>query len=263
MFAILTVDRLIMKNPFLPRPLFIFAISALTLIFYSCENPDPNDLHDYYFPYESYSNGIVLEFRPDKIPQLGNEYWYVKSFTDSGRQFLLTQIFDDKLRFQQYIREEYVSNGVLVRELRMLRRTADSSAILNIDINQNGVFPLYFKDSLTRYIYDISWYDPADSLDYRLIRNRRITHREERMFLGKLRPSWHASTIEELETTGEGSTVSSWKGEEWYAKDIGLVYFSKQITPEFERSYYLYKIHAWEDFEEEIGPSLIDPYRYK
>ena len=83
------------------------------------------------------------------------------------------------------------------------------------------------------------------------------------MFLGKLRSCWHSVLIEELETTSEGSTVSSWTGEEWYAKDIGLVYFSKQITPEFERSYYLHKIHAWEDFEEEIGPSLIGSLHLK
>lgn len=258
-FANLTVIRLIMKMPFRKNTLILLAAQVMILSFYGCNNEDPNDLHAYYFPYESYKNGVVLEYRPDKIAELGNEYWYMKSFTDSGRQYLITQIFDDQLRFQQYILEEYVSNGILARELRMLRRTDDTSAMLLIDIEQNGVFPLTFKDSLTRYIYEISWQDPIDSLEYQLIRNRRLTHREDRMFLGKLRPAWHTEILEELKTTSEGSTLSSWSGEEWYAKDIGLVYFSKQITAQFERSYYLHKIHAWEDFEERIGPALVQP----
>lgn len=236
---------------------FIASLVISSLVLIGCNHSDPNDLSRYYFPYEKYDSGAVLEFRPVKIPELGKEYWYVKTFSDSGKQFLVTQVFNGSLELQQYKLEEYVANGVLSREVRLLRRTEDTSALILIDIRQNGVFPFAFEDSLTRYIYELSWLDPIDSLEYRLTRNRRITHQEDRMFLGQLNPCWHATTIEELETVSEGSTLSTWSGEEWFAPEIGLVYFKKQITPDFAREYYLHEIHPWEEFERSIGPSLI------
>lgn len=238
-----------------PTLLSYFLLSMI--LFPACEQPDPGDLSSYYFPYEKYEDGAVLEFRPVKVPELGKEFWYVKSFSDSEKKFLVTQVFNEALELQQYKLEEYVENGVLAREVRLLRRTDDTSALIRIDIRQNGVFPFSFQDSLTRYVYELSWHDPIDSMEYRLTRNRRITHMEDRMFLGQLRPSWHTMTIEELETIADGSTLSSWSGEEWFAPEIGLVYFRKQITPEFAREYYLHEVHPWEEFERTIGPSLI------
>lgn len=240
----------------------IYALSLLVLLIIlsspGCNPHDPNDLSPFYFPYEKYTEGAVLEFRPARLPDLGNEYWYLKSFSDSGKKYLVTQLFNDKLRLQQYKLEEYIGDGVLSRDVKLFRHTPDSSVLLQLDVRQNDVFPFIFKDSFTRYIYDLSWSDPVDSMDYRLIRNRRFTHQEDRMFLGKVRTAWHSEILEELETIKDGSTISQWSGEEWFARDIGLVYFKKQITPEFSREYYLHTIHDWGVFEKTIGPNIIE-----
>jgi len=238
--------------------LFIPFLVAFSMALSGCGPKDPSDLERFYFPYERFEDGAVLEYRPVRFPELGNEYWYVKSFSDSGRRYLVTQVFNSDLELQQYKREEYVTNGVLSREVKLLRRTPDTSLLMTLNIQENGVFPFRFKDSLTRYIYDLSWLDPIDSMEYRITRNRRFTHREDRMFLGEIRSSWHAAVLEELETIVEGSTLSSWSGEEWFAENIGLVYFRKQITKEFTREYYLHAIHDWAVFEKQLGPSLIN-----
>jgi hypothetical protein len=216
----------------------------------ACGNEDPDDLSSYYFPYEKYTAGKVLEYHPAKIPELGIEFWYVKSFSEGDKKFLVIQLFNESFQLQQYVREEYLPSGIKGRDRRLFRTSQDSTALIDINIVQDNVFPAVFQDSFTIYIYELQWVDPIDSMEYKLLRNRRLTHREDRMFLRKIRPAWKAKTLEEVETIEVGSTTSSWSGSEWFAKDIGLVYFKKQITDEFAREYYLREIHDTESFLE-------------
>lgn len=216
----------------------------------ACTTLDPDDLTPFYFPYENYTDGKVLEYHPAKIPELGVEYWYVKSFSERDKKFLVIQILNENFQLQQYVREEYLPSGIKGRERRLYRKSSDSTALIPLNIVQDNVFPATFQDSFTNYIYELQWTDPIDSMEYNLLRNRRLTHREDRMFLRKIRPAWSAKTLEEVETIQVGSTISSWSGTEWFAKDIGLVYFKKQITDDFAREYYLREIHDIESFLE-------------
>ena len=230
--------------------LFIITIFSLGLI--SCDRPDA--MSDYYFPISELQDGLVYQYESVNQPDLPKENWFYKTLVSDQDTFLAGQFYSPSGRVQQLVIERQTDLGILQDSLILFQRGADSLDIpIPATVAPSAVFP-YYKNPNEELKYKIVWTDAADSLQYTLERRRRYTRDTVWLFDAKELPAVVFDLEEELETFREdmGATESAWSGMEVYAKGIGLVYYTKEISPEYTKAYRLKNRYAMDFFLEEI-----------
>lgn len=237
----------IAKMTFIPLILSIYC----GFHFSSCSKSE--DLSGFYFPIRSLQSGLVYHYKPVDQPQLSDEYWYYQTEKQHEDLLLKGTLYSSDGSVQQRISERVVSLGVIQDSLVLYNSTDSSFQAVSAQPGPSSVFPFY-KDANDTLIYKLRWLDPADSLEYILVRKK--------LYSGDTTWSWKGQNLdavvfkldESLETFREdlGMTNSGWSGKEVYAKGLGLVYFEKNISPEFTRSYRLYDRYDLEQFKKNI-----------
>jgi hypothetical protein len=240
----LLLDKLTSKG------LFIITIFSFGLI--SCERPDA--MSDYYFPISELEDGLVYQYESVNQPDLPKENWFYKTLVSDRDTFLAGQFYSPSGRVQQLIVERQTDLGIVQDSLILFQEGPDSTDIpVPATVAPSAVFP-YYKNTDEDLIYKIVWTDPADSLQYTLKRKKRYIRDTVWVMDAEELPAVVFSLQEELETfrADMGATESTWSGMEIYARGIGLVYYTKEISPEYTKAYRLKNRYAMDFFLEEL-----------
>jgi len=237
----------IAKMTSLPLILSIFGWFIIS----SCSKSE--DLSGYYFPFDNLKNGLIYQYSSVNHPELEDEFWYYSSTVDSGHKILKGVLYNSFGLPTQRVLEKEVRLGILQDSLILYRQHDSLSKVIVISPGPASVFP-YYRNPNDSLIYKVGWTDPSDSLEYTLIRTKVFEADTVWSFQDKNFAAVIFSLEESLETfrSDIGMTNSAWSGREIYARGLGLVYYQKDIGPEFTKSYRLEDRYDLEQFQKSI-----------
>lgn len=201
---------------------------------------------------ENYSNYYV---QVDKLPSGGKKYIYrniadttlseeIWEYKRLGEGRLLSINYDHQGQIVQKQYERIVGNGVLIDSLLLFFHDSLGSTIsFPVRVLSPHRLPFTATDSSKVFLTHLEWWQPGDSLHIELQRRRRFIG--ETLWKnndGKSIPAIHFRSEDTFETERDGWSNSTWYGEEIYAKDIGLVYYKRDISSQMKLEYRLEKI---------------------
>ncbi len=229
----------------------LFFISILI----SCQpEKGQRNIEEYYFPLNKLKNGKVYEYQ-----SIGHEndppmYWYYKSMKQDGVQYLLGTGYDPEFSPDQFVREEKVTNGMMLADFIVYEKTDSTNAKSSSQatINAGNVFPFSLKKPANVLLTSISWESRLDSASINLIRNRQYESDTVFVFNNKEIPAIKFKIIELIEHDKEGRLPIEFDGMEIYAKGIGLVGLQKNVTEWYQLKYELKAIYTIKEFEEKF-----------
>lgn len=219
------------------RNYFIITLFAILLI--SCERKI--NMSSFYFPLAELQEGLVYTYSSVNMKELDDEVWFYKSIATPKDTILAGQAYSMDGRVEQLVVERRVDLGVIQDSLILYHTGPDSLDIpVSCTVGPGSVFPFY-QNKADTLEYKVAWTDPADSLSYILRRRKAFSHDTTFLFDGRELPAVSFWTNEAVETFRKdiGTTESAWNGEEIYAQGVGLVYYRKEISPDFVKAYQL------------------------
>lgn len=227
-----------------------FLLCCCAVFLFACRNGAPGDLRGYYFPLKSLQEGMVYEYRAKG--ELTPVYWYYRSVFGPEGRFLTATYYEQELEPLQFVREKLVSNGMLLKDLRIY--TADESGVARqtpVQIEHGNTFPFKVTDSLGVFLYKVHWTEPSGE-EVTVTRNRRFAGDTTFVFQGKNYPGILFSTLEAvaLDHPTQGFFEQQLQGREGYAKGLGMVFFEKGPIGTPPIAYYLHDRYAMERLEE-------------
>lgn len=241
------------------KKIYLILIPILGLLFLNqCRFDGKTNIKTYYYPLHDLYDGLTYEYRGVNNEQLPPYYWYYRTVEQGGSTYLTGMYYDYNFIPQQFIREEKVSNGMLMDELFVYQTdSTDKQVQIPVEVTAGNTFPFEVQDSLGVFLYNISWFSPIDSATNTIIRNRRYQGKTSFEFKGKKYNAIEFSVRELIENEQEGVLKVELEGTEIYAQGLGLVYVSKKaIGSPFEQTYQLYNRYPMEKLEEKFGRSL-------
>ncbi len=234
---------------------FFFFYLLFAFLFISCqEDSRVKNISDFYFPTQDLEEGMVYEYK-----KLGGdtlfEYWFYQTIKNDSTTYFLGQYYDNYFNIRQFIREEIISDGVILSEMFLyLPDSTDKLTKIPVNILSPTVFPFQVRDSLGVFLYKIKWKDdyPADRTTT-LIKNRRYIGKDKYPYKKDFVDCVVFDVKELVETEEVGFQEIQYSGKEWYAQNIGLIYYEKQITDSFSIKYQLNDIYSAEVFEKKFN----------
>lgn len=215
---------------------FIFSFSIVALSLQSCDTSGEKDVRDYYFPFKELTGGLVYEYQPSGQDSLGEVYWYYRSFLQDDGIFLAGTYYEADLIPLQLVREEMVSNGILLADLFLYYPdTTGRQQRITADIEAGNVFPFTVSDSSGILLYKVHIELPGqEGSTTTLIKNRRYVGDTTFVYQGRKYDAVRFEVKELIEdfSPTEGSVEPQYRGEEIYARGLGLVYYEKQLGPD-------------------------------
>ena len=237
--------------------LFFFSLFliALPALFLSCQKEGKyRDIRGYYYPLKALQNGLVYEYRAANMPELESSYWYFRFSPGPNGNYLHSTFYEQDLIPVQQLKEEVVSNGLLLRQLYLYGRDNMPGGGQNrseAEIISPSVFPFQVRDRGGVFLYHVRWQDPGDSSAwYTVIKNRYFAGDTTFVFQGKTYPAVKFDLKEHIELDQIGVFESTYPGMEIYAKGLGLVYFRKEIQENMILAYRLESRFPMEKLEE-------------
>jgi len=210
---------------------------------------DGRYIEPYYFPIDDLKDGLVYEYRHpqfDSVPPFYNYYRIIKKRdTTSERRKVITYLvgmqYNYKFEPQQLTVEERISNGMLLTKSIVYQSdSTGKQQSMPMEIEVGSVFPFEVRDSGGVFVYNVKWHDAVDTSKFtRLIRNRSYGGATDYTFNEKNYDAIQLNVAEKVESYDEGFVEHSFGGYEVYAKDIGLVYYKKNVTPDLILEYEL------------------------
>ncbi len=221
-----------------------------TFFIISC-NSDTKNIRDYYFPLQKLTDGLVYEYHSVNLDTLAPDYWYYRSVeTDSALYLTSTHYDPATLTPMQLLREEEVSNGMLVNSLYLFENdTTGKQQQIEAEIIAGSIFPFEVRDSGGIFLFKTTWQSPAQQATYTLVKNRRYIGDTTFVFNTRSYDAVVFEVKELMEQRQEGVFEQQYASVEWYAKDLGLVYFRKDISPTFVLEYRLADRYPMERLE--------------
>lgn len=208
---------------------------ALILGLLACNGAGKKDIRDYYFPIRELKEGLVYEYRPVGNDSLGPVYWYYHAFFQPEGIFLTGTYYEHSPQPLQLVREEAVSNGMLLTELYIyLPDSTGASQPLKAEILAGNAFPFEVSDSSGLFLYKVSFdFQGAVPHTTTVIKNRHYMGDTTLQVMGKTLPcvKFRVREVIEDEIADDGVLEPETDGFELYAKGLGLVYFEKKLGP--------------------------------
>ncbi len=235
------------RVPFL-KLIILIGLAGLT----SCQGDGNKDIRDYYFPLKQLKEGLVYEYQPVYPDSLTPAYWYYRSFIREDGVFLTGTYYDSRLIPLQLLREELVSNGMLLQELFLYEPDSiGQQRRATAEVLAGTAFPFTVSDSSGVFLYKVSWVPPTDpEATITLIKNRRYRGDSTILYEGKKYAAVLFDLRESLEHEQDGVFEQTYRGREVYAKGLGLVYYEKHVTDEFRWAYRLAARYPMSQLEE-------------
>ena len=202
-------------------------------IFFACSGDGKRDIRDYYFPVDDLRSGKVYEYDLAKGDSSSPEYWYYRAFRRDSGLFLAGTYYDDHFRIGQIVRQKIVDNGVQVRDYFLYESDYETGKQVqtNAVIESPDMFPFRVRDSSGVFLFRLRYHPAADSsTTIYIIRNRIfLGDGPPFIFQGEEYPCIRFGLREVIGNEKEGVAEIEGRGEEWYAKDLGLVYYRKSF----------------------------------
>lgn len=209
------------------------------LFFYVCVLAScggKRDIRDYYYPLAEFRKGQVYEYDLVQADTSAPEYWYFRSFLRDSGQFMAATYYDRFFQIGQIVREKIVDNGSLARDYFLYEpdTVTGQARQIRAQLDAANVFPFQVQDSLGVFLFSLKYRPLSDTgAQVYLIRNRRfLGEAPDFEFKGKKYACIRFGLREVIGNDREGSLEIEGRGEEWYARGLGLVYYRKTYGSE-------------------------------
>ena len=197
----------------------------------ACVVDGKRNIRDYYFPVEELRKGQVYEYDLAQGDSSSPEYWYYRAFQRDSGLFLAGTFYDSRFQIGQIIREKVAEDRIIAREYSLYDADVETGKQIqtNAVIDSAEVYPFRVKDSVGVFIFSLHYQPPADPSTTIYLTRRRIFLGDAPAFEFKgetytcVRFGW----LESIGTRKGGDDLLKGRGEEWYAKGLGLVYYRK------------------------------------
>lgn len=211
---------------------------VFSLVFFGAcqtEKTESKNLKSYYFPLEELKNGVVYEYQ--SLVDSTREYWFYKQFVSGDSVMLLGQNYDRHLQVRQFQSELITDSGAKLLELDLFDEGPNGSINTKVNISTPDLFAFSQMDRTEKLIYHVNWEDPLQDMGVEIIKNRFQDDIYQMDFEGKQVNYLKMIVSELVSIRQDGHLDLEWYGEEWYAENIGLVFYSKE-TKEGEKFAY-------------------------
>ena len=240
-----------MKNIF--QVLLVLTIALI--IACQAKNKKEN-IKAYYFPIEQLKNTRVYEYRSLNKDSSETEYWIYKTNENDTATYLTGKFYDDHFYLLQSFTEEIVGNGSLMQDYFLYAFDTIGNPIrIPTEILVPNVYPFEVEADGGIFLFKLKWNAGSENASTTLIRNRRYIGKTNYLYKGKSQDciEFELREIIDLHIEGEGHAEPELTGKELYAKDIGLIYYKKQISESEVLEYELVDIYDLEKFEEKLN----------
>lgn len=220
----------------------IFAVRAFHLLFltctyfflFACGNRNKRDISEYYFPVKDLRAGKVYEYVVSQNDSVMPEYWYYRTFVRDSGLFLVGTYYDHRFQIGQIVREKITKSGALAKACHLYEadsnpETEGGQIHTTTIIEAPNKFPFSVSDSSGVFLFKLQFHPPDDpNATVYVERNRRfLGPAPDFEFDGKKYPCIKFSLTETIGNEKDGVAAVEGRGEEWYAKGLGLVYYRK------------------------------------
>jgi len=253
-----------MSNTFYLLLKYCFLIISVAI--FSCQNVEKTttqkrDISEFYFPIDDLFEGKVYEYQ-----SVGSEYdppfyWYYRTLNTGENIYFTGMYYDYNFTPFQFIREEKVSNGMSLQDFYWYETDTLTNTQNKVDVNitSGNVFPFQVSNPPGVVVSSINWKLPEDTLTkMTFIRNRQFDKDTIGLFQNREVEAIKMNVLELIDNEQEGHLEIEYPATEIYAKDIGLIYFEKNISPEHQMKYQLVDIYSMEEFVEKSGVKLTE-----
>ncbi len=213
-----------MRIPVTFGALYLLSVLACTL-------DGRRDVRAYYFPVEELCDGKVYEYDVVQGDSSSPEYWYFRTFQRDSGLFLAGTYYDSRFRISQIIRQKIGEDGVFAHQYSLYDQDFDTGKQVqtNTVIDSAEIFPFRVRDSVGVQVFRMSYQPLADPGTTLYLMRRRIFLGEAPAYEldGKTYPCIRFGVVESLGTKTRPEALLKGRGEEWYARGLGLVYYRK------------------------------------
>ncbi len=238
--------------------LFLFYCFTLPFWLLSCTEEDRIDIRDYYYPVEQLEEGLVYEYRAVNNDSLGPSYWYFKSVSTDTALYFTGNYYEADFVVRQFFRSEIVHNGSLIDDYFLYSMDSTGQQIrFPAEVEADNAFPFSVRDSGGIFLFKLKWTFQEEPLQTTtLIRNRRYKGKDTYPYQGKNHDCVVFEVKELVDDFNNGHLEKQFNGIELYAKDIGLIYYKKEIGDNFVLEYELADIYPMKNLEAKFKEHL-------
>lgn len=243
-----------------------YSFLILIILFFSCQNgnnsaSEKRNISEFYFPIDDLFEGKVYEYQ-----SVGNEhdppfYWYYRTLNTGENTYFTGMYYDYNFTPFQFIREEKVSNGMSLQDFYWYETDTltNKQNKVPVNISSGNVFPFKVSNPPGVVVSSINWKLPTDTLTkMTFIRNRQFDKDTVGTFQNREIEAIKMNVLELIDNEREGHLEQEYSATEIYGKGIGLIYFEKNIAPEWQMKYQLVDIYSMEEFVEKSGVQLTE-----
>ncbi len=214
----------------------------------------------FYYPVYDLQEGKVYEYRPVKNDTLPVDYWYYSSHEVDEKLHFTGNYYNDRFQVQQFFRETQEADAMMLSDF-ILYDTDDAGKQeqINVEILSKNTFPTNFVDSTKTFQMGVKWSIPDEvGTTISLTRDRNYIGMSKYTYQGKRIECAIFKTLENIEhfVADDGYLEPSFPGIEIYGKDIGLVYYKKQLSADVIIEYELYATYSMQEFDKKFKRSL-------
>lgn len=197
----------------------------------ACSRDGKRDIRDYYFPVEELRSGKVYEYDVVQGDSSSPEYWYFRTFQRDTGLFLAGTHYDSRFRISQIIRQEIGKDGVFAHQYSLYDQDFETGKQVetNTVIDSAEIFPFRVRDSVGVFVFRMNYQPLADPGTTLYLTRQRIFLGEAPAFEldGATYPCIRFGLVESLGTKTRPEALLKARGEELYARGLGLVYYRK------------------------------------
>lgn len=239
------------------RKVHLFFLLAILVGACDESRDEIQDVESYYYPFAALENGMVYEYNPVDSGYDPPIYWYFKSEKVGKSKYLTGTSYGPSFLPDQTVREEWVENGILLRDFITYEKTDDGESIpVRAAVLDPNVFSFKVKKYGAVVVSTIQWSSLTDSVHYTFVRNRQFEADTSFIYDGITIDAVRFVTRELIDQEQQGHLELEYGGMEIYAKGIGLVFFSKDINDDWQMKYRLNKTYSPDEFQKKYGVQL-------
>ena len=213
----------------------LFLLSYIIFTLSNCQTEEIRNISDYYYPLNELKEGLTYEYRVAEQASLAPDLWHYQSSKTDTSQYLLKAYYQGNY-VNQVVREEVISNGVLLDQLRLFEK--DSLGVnhqVNAEIISPNILPFEIEDEKMVFLYKVRFQMPSQPYGYTtLIINRRFLGDTTYQYEGRTYPAIRFDMRGQalVQDSINGDIEPRFWGEEIYAKGLGLVAYRRAFSPD-------------------------------
>ena len=244
--------------------LFTLFISLLMLhFFHSCKkNEKKEDLtfNDFYYPFNQWTEGMVYEYQPVQKNQFPNEYWYFRKLKTDTALYFTGQYFDHTFTPRQIFNAKIKENVALINDYILYEYDSLRNVIQKpAQILAGNSFPFGKLDSTSTFLLKLKWDNPIPDYPdgyFEMTRTRQYIGNAAYSFKNQSYDCLTFHLSEHVDDFNDGHLEKEYQGQELYAKNLGLIYYKKEIDENFVLEYELKDTFSMSKMEQKFKTYL-------